>query len=86
MERKGLLTTVDNPFDPFAQWTEWLAYDQNKLYFTCELIANVAKVGSNDNEIEIENKLSQAIDLIIDFSPVHLMVYPKIVDGGEGSV
>jgi hypothetical protein len=85
MDNKGLLTTSDNPFDPFAQWTEWLAYDQGNQYFTCELIANVANVLSSDNDIEIENKLQQATKLILDFSPFHLMVYPKLEDGGEGS-
>jgi hypothetical protein len=85
MDKKGLLTTADNPFDPYTQWKEWLAYDKNNNYNTCELIASVAHISSSDNDIEFENKLNQAIETILDFSPYHLMVYPKLIDGGEGS-
>lgn len=32
-----LLTTIDNPYDPYTQWEEWYAYDREMGYCTCEL-------------------------------------------------
>jgi len=86
MDKKGLVTTIDNPFDPFVQWNEWLAYDQHKQYYTCEFIAKLAQVSPDDDETEKENKLQTAIEFLLDYSPIHLLVYPKINDGGEGSI
>ena len=31
------LTTVDNPFDPFEQFTSWLLFDKEKGYNTTRL-------------------------------------------------
>lgn len=42
-----MLTTVDNPFDPFDQYDEWLKFDEDKGYFTNNVLARVALV-SND--------------------------------------
>jgi hypothetical protein len=46
-ETEYLLTTVDNPFDPFTQWEEWLAYDINAGYNTPSFLARIA-VGSDE--------------------------------------
>lgn len=75
--KNGLLTTTDNPFDPFTQWEEWLAFDRNNKYFTCEIIARLTDEKPNDDEDEKESKYNKAVQMLLDFSPNHLMVYPK---------
>lgn len=37
-----MLTTVDNPFSPFTNFTEWNAFDEEKGYYTLALQARVA--------------------------------------------
>lgn len=32
MASKCMLTTVDNPFDPFEQFTSWFMFDEEKGY------------------------------------------------------
>ena len=32
MEKECMLTTIDNPFDPFEQFDEWLMFDKQKGY------------------------------------------------------
>lgn len=41
--RTAMLTTDDNPFDPFTQWDQWYAYDESHHYGSCEYLARVAK-------------------------------------------
>jgi hypothetical protein len=36
-----MLTTVDNPFNPFTRFKEWLAYDIDKGYDTPSFLARV---------------------------------------------
>ena len=36
-----MLTTVDNPYDPFTEWEEWYAFDARQGYHTPGLIARL---------------------------------------------
>ena len=38
-----MLTTVDNPYDPFTQFDEWLMFDEDHGYHTCSYLARIAK-------------------------------------------
>jgi len=60
-----MLTTVDNPFDPFTQWDEWLAYDTKLGYDTPGMLARVA-INSNDlSEPDQAVAIQNAIDEIV---------------------
>jgi len=37
-----MLTTIDNPFNPFTQFDEWNAYDEEKGYHTSSYLARLA--------------------------------------------
>ena len=36
-----MLTTVDNPFNPFTEFDSWLAYDEQSGYNTNGLLARL---------------------------------------------
>lgn len=62
MAKEYMLTTVDNPYDPFTQFDEWYEYDNLKGYNTCGYLARVAKTSN-----ELSDKLnSLAINVAID--------------------
>ena len=42
MDENYMLSTVDNPYDPFTEWDEWLAYDLFAGHHTCEYLARVS--------------------------------------------
>ena len=40
MNYQSLLTTTDNPFDPFEQFTQWQLFDAQKGRDTCGYLSN----------------------------------------------
>ena len=60
-----MLTTVDNPYDPFIQFDEWHAYDTGKGYYSCEFLARIV-ITSDDLSIPDQDQaLEDAIDEIV---------------------
>ena len=52
MENDCRLTTFDNPFDPFDQFTSWLLFDKAKGYNTCELLGRITNFEDDMTEKE----------------------------------
>ena len=73
------LTTHDNPYDPFEQFTSWFLFDVEKGYNTCAYLARVAKLTDDMSEAEEDAEIERAIDEIIqyDFTDVYKKVYKK---------
>lgn len=70
------LTTFDNPFDPFEQFTSWLLYDKEKGYNTSEYLARIVNVSSDMSEKEENEEIERAIDEIIKYD--FLNIYKKV--------
>lgn len=60
-----MLTTVDNPFDPFTRFDEWNAYDIRMGYGTCAFLDRVAMVSDDLSEPDQALAIQNAIDDII---------------------
>lgn len=60
-----MLTTVDNPFDPFTRFEEWLAYDVKMGYNTASFLDRIAKVSSDVSEPDQALAVQLAIDEIV---------------------
>lgn len=78
IDRLVAITTFDNPFSPFTQFTEWLLFDKEKGYNTCEYLARIAKVEDNLSQQEYNRAVEQAIDSIIKTDPFN--IYKKITN------
>lgn len=60
------LTTIDNRFDPFTEWSQWLNEDEFVLrHHSSGLLARVAHVSDELSDAEYQEELSRAIDDII---------------------
>lgn len=59
-----MLTTFDNPFDPFTQWSQWYAFDEGKGYCSCGLVARIAKSSNDLSDADNALAIQQAIDEI----------------------
>ncbi len=75
-EEEYLLTTVDNVYNPFTQFDEWLAYDMLKGYNTTNLLARVTFTAASLSEADQEQAIQLAIDQIVNenVSGVHRKV------------
>ena len=58
------LTTIDNPYDPFEQVTEWLMFDKEKDYDTCEYLARRVQPYLKDDMSQVEE--NEVIEFIVD--------------------
>lgn len=60
------LTTFDNPYNPFDDFTQWFLFDVSKGYNTCGLIARLENVSEEMTEQESFNEHERVINSIID--------------------
>lgn len=70
------LTTFDNPFDPFEQFTQWFLFDIAKGYNTCALLGRIENVYEDMSEKESDEEHERAINSIIDND--FLNIYKKV--------
>lgn len=65
MSKRVMLTTVDNPFNPFTQFDEWLAFDMSKGYNTCNFLARFANTSEelpeNLNNLIVEKAIDEIV-------------------------
>ena len=75
-ETEFMLTTFDNPFDPFEQFTQWFLFDVGKGYYTCNYLARIAKTSDDMTQKEKDAEIERAIDEIIlyDFRNIYKKV------------
>jgi hypothetical protein len=60
-----MLTTVDNPFDPFTQFDEWMTFDHGAGYYTVEYLARLVQTSSELSEADQDLVMELAIDEIV---------------------
>lgn len=51
------LTTIDNPYDPFDEFTSWYNYDVSHGYYSCSYLARVSKASP-----EMPDELQELLD------------------------
>ena len=68
-------TTIDNPWNPFTQFDEWLAYDNAQGYHTLERWARMRRVQAIAARVDDEDMVADdAIDEMIRLDPTNLLV------------
>lgn len=60
-----MLSTVDNPFDPFTQFQQWYAFDTGMGYHSSSLLARVAKTSDELSEANQRFATQVAIEEIV---------------------
>ena len=76
-----MLSTSDNPFNPFTQFQEWFAFDYSKGYNTLEYLARVTE--TTEDGFDRENRLAMN-QAIYDAARFNLTGNRIIVENTEG--
>lgn len=72
MEKKiALLTTTDNPFDPFENFEDWMNYDIANGYYTCEKIDRLSITSNSLSENENLDSINDAMEELIKFGAIN---------------
>lgn len=71
-----MLTTKDNPYDPFEQFISWFMFDISKGYDCCGYVDRIAKTSKQFSDEENNREIERAIDEIIAIDP--LKIYTKV--------
>ena len=76
MNSNCMLTTFDNPYDPFNQFNSWFLFDVTKGYNSCELLGRFARISDSFTDEENDKEVERAIDEIIKLD--FLNIYKKV--------
>lgn len=79
MIEETMLTTTDNPYDPFTQYDDWYGFDESKGYHTCAYLARVARTSNELSEADYNAAIDEAIDDILkhDVEGIYMRVSKK---------
>jgi hypothetical protein len=71
-----MLSTIDNPYDPFDNFSSWYMYDVESGYNSCAYLARIAKTSEQFTDAENDEEIERAIDEIIqyDFRNIYVKV------------
>ena len=60
-----MLTTMDNPYNPFTQFDEWLQFDESSGYFSIQYLARLTLTSHDLSEVDQSIAIENAIDEIV---------------------
>ena len=75
-----MLSTSDNPFNPYTDWDQWYAFDVAAGYHTSAYLARIVITSHELSEADQDLAIKDAIDEIVEhnFSGKHIKVFaPK---------
>lgn len=75
---KCMLTTVDNPYNPFTQWDAWYRFDCDAGHHSCDYLARIAHTSDSLSEEENDRERERAIDEIMKYN--FLGLYRKVME------
>lgn len=78
MNKECMLTTFDNPFNPFEDILAWRMFDVEKGYFTSERLAKIVQPSLREDMTQVEENeaIETAIDTIIKYDVLN--IYKKV--------
>ena len=71
-----MLSTSDNPFNPFSEYDEWYAFDVRAGHHTAAYLARVTMSSDELSEADQDLAIERAIDEILEFNL--LGIYIKV--------
>ena len=70
--KRTMLTTTDNPFNPFTHFDQWYAFDVSKGYHSCSYLARIVVSSDELSELDQTQANEEAIDEIVKMNTLGL--------------
>ena len=74
---KVMLTTLDNPFNPFTQFDEWYDYDVTSCANSMALLSRLALTCDEFTDEENDEIIEEACDTICNLDANYIKVTPE---------
>lgn len=83
--RECLVSTTDNPYNPFTQWEEWYEFDESRGYHTTSYLARIVVVSDDLSDEDYKMAVNDAVDEIVSFnlSGNYIKVYKENIKRPE---
>jgi hypothetical protein len=78
-----MLTTLDNPYNPFTHFDEWFQWDTQAGYNTAGLLARIINTSDELSEAQQDYAMEEAIDEIVRENV--LGIYTRVAEPGKES-
>lgn len=63
-----MLSTSDNPFNPYTHWEQWYAFDVAAGYHTSAYLARLVVTSYELSDADQDLAITQAMDEILEFN------------------
>lgn len=71
---QSMLTTIDNPFNPFDDYLNWHLFDVEKGYDCAGRVARIANTSNANSDYENDVEIERAIDEIVMNDPLDIYI------------
>lgn len=82
MSKEVRITTVDNPYNPFTEWDDWLMYDVQQGYATCERLSSISLLSEQLTDQENFQAAEDAINELLKTGAINkkgeIVEYKKV--------
>lgn len=63
-----MLSTTDNPFNPWTHYDQWFDWDTSRGYNTASYLATIVQLINANGRVSDDEALALAIDDILEFN------------------
>ena len=76
-----MLTTTDNPWNPYTDYDAWYAFDRAQGYDTPGYLARIAQISNDLSDSDQEQAISDAIDEIVRLNVlgIYMKIFPETI-------
>lgn len=71
-----MLSTIDNPYDPFDDFDSWYRFDMDKGYNSCAYLDRIAQTSDQLTTEENNDEIERAINEILKYD--FMNIYKKV--------
>ena len=67
MDKQCMLTTLDNPYNPFVDFSSWYMFDCEQEHNTSSRLARIVNIDSEMTQKERDEEIDRAMDFIVTY-------------------